>query len=361
MRTLINPLASRAPWSESEARITSLAAAEAARREISRWPGYALTPVRSLDLIARESNLGQLLLKDESGRFGQGSFKSLGGAYAAELALRQTNAPSPATLCCATEGNHGRSVALAAKRLGCCAVIYMSEHALDYKAEAIEALGARVIRIAGTYDDAVRSAQAAAQAQGWVLVADTSDEADQTVYRVMQGYGVMALELLDHFAGREFPTHVFLQGGVGGLAAGVIGPLSEALGEQRPRFIIVEPQAAACLLESAMRFAPSRVAGALDTQMRLLAVGEASPAAWPVLQQRADAFIAIEDDAAVRAAARLNRAEGGRAALDVGITGAAGLAGVIEACACAAVAKVLELNAQARVLVLATEAGPPRR
>lgn len=361
MRLVVNPFASRGAYTQLEARITSRTAAEAARREISEWPGYARTPLRELTGIARELGLSELWLKDESDRLGQGSFKALGGAYATALKLREMHVAGPVTLCCATEGNHGRSVAFAAKRLGCNAVIYMSEHALDYKAAAIEALGARVIRTSGTFDDAARLAQRTAQTEGWVLISDTSDPADNTVHRVMQGYGVMALELLEQFAGRGFPTHVFVQGGVGGLAAGVFGVLSDVLGDQRPMFIVVEPEAAACLFESATRFAPSRIEGELRTQMKMLAVGEASPAAWPVLQRRADAFMAIADEPAVRTAARLSEAEGDRPALDIGITGAASLAGVFELARNTELAAVLGLNAGARVLAFGTEAGRPRQ
>lgn len=360
MRLVVNPVASRGAYTEQEARIISRTAAETARLEISGWPGYALTPVRPLQAIAQELGVGEVWLKDESGRLGQGSFKALGGAYATALKLRELDVAGPVTLCCATEGNHGRSVAYAAKRLGCKAVIYMSEHALDYKVAAIEALGARVMRTSGTFDDAARLAQQAAKAEGWVLISDTNDPTDLTVHRVMQGYGVMALELLEQFAGHNFPTHVFIQGGVGGLAAGVIGVFSDVLKDRRPTFIVVEPETAACLLESATRLAPSRIEGALRTQMQMLAVGEASPAAWPVLQRRADAFMAITDPPAIRVAARLNTAEGDRPPLDIGITGAASMAGLFELARSAELATVLRLNEEARVLVFGTEAGRPR-
>jgi diaminopropionate ammonia-lyase len=202
MRLVLNPFSSRVPLVEEELRITSRAYAEEARTEIRQWPGYEISPVRRLDAIASELGLGEVLLKDESGRLGQGSFKSLGGAYAAAMKLRELKPTGPVTLCCATDGNHGRSVAFAASRLGCSAVVYMHENALEYKAEAIRSLGAQVVRTPGTYDDSVRIAKQTAEEKGWLLISDTSDPNDQTVHRVMRGYGVMVLELIEQFSCR---------------------------------------------------------------------------------------------------------------------------------------------------------------
>ena len=359
MRLVVNPLASRGAYSEGESRITSRHAATQAMGEISQWPGYQVTPLKSLAAVAEDLGLAEVLLKDESGRLGLGSFKSLGGAYAAILRLREIDGDGPFTLCCATDGNHGQSVAHAARLLGCRAFVYMHEHALRHKAEAIEALGATVVWVAGTYDDSVRMAAEAAAREGWLLISDTGGVGDETVYRVMRGYGVMALELVDQYAGREPPTHVVVQAGVGGLAAGLFGVLSEVYGARRPRFIVVEPETAACLFESALRFGPSTIGGDLLTEMHMLAAGEASAAAWPILQARADVFVAVDDDAAIAAAARLNRAETGRPALDIGVTGAAGLAGLIEILGRPDLAQAISLGPDARVLLIGTEAGPP--
>ena len=356
MRVVINPLAERGPCVAEELHATSRSKAEAARREIAKWPGYAATPLREFDGLAAELGLGKLLFKDESGRLGLGSFKSLGGAYAAELMLRDRPSATPATLVCATDGNHGRSVAFAAQRHGCAAVIYMHEEAPEDKARAIRDLGATVIRRSGTYDDTVREAARAAEANGWLLVADINAPTDPAVNHVMQGYGVMALEILEQLQADALPTHVFIQGGIGGLAAGVAGVLSEVLGRDRPMFVIVEPENAACLMESAVQMGPARIGGDLRTSMHMLSAGEASAAAWPVLQRRIDAFVAIEDRSAELMAQRLSKAEGARPELDTSPTGAAGLAGLAAAMADSRLAEVLGLGPQARVLVFGTEA-----
>src|SRR3990167_5842298 len=120
MRIAMNPLAALSPYTPEEAAVVSRQWAQHAHAEISGWPGYAYTPLRSLPRLARELDVEELVYKDESARLGQGSFKSLGGAYAAILHLRESGAdPAQTTLCCATDGNHGRSVAYAAQRLGC--------------------------------------------------------------------------------------------------------------------------------------------------------------------------------------------------------------------------------------------------
>jgi diaminopropionate ammonia-lyase len=358
MRVVFNPLAARGDYTREESAIVSRSLAQAAREEIGRWPGYEATPLRSLDPLADELGIGALLYKDESARLGQGSFKTLGGAYAAGVRLRELGARNDVTLCCATDGNHGRSVAFAAERFGCACAVFMHEHASSRKAAAIAALGARVVWIKGTYDDSVRHAQTAAEKEGWILIADTSvDALDPTTRLVMQGYGVMVLEILEQLRNDPPPTHVFLQGGVGGLAAAVAGVFADIFGASRPRIVVVEPDAAACLLESALRLAPSKVGGDLITAMDMLSTGEASPVAWPILQRRADVFLAIADSAAVGAAERLSVRAGGSGTLNVGVSGIAGMAGLIELLRHQELARLIQLDASARVLVFGTEEG----
>ncbi|MBJ7499828.1 MAG: diaminopropionate ammonia-lyase [Sphingopyxis sp.] len=359
MQIHINELASRAPYSDAERAVTSLEDARDALAEVGRWPRYAPTPLRELPGMASELGLAKVWMKDESQRLGQNSFKSLGGAYAATLKVSDMADKQNIVLCTATEGNHGRSVAYAAQRLGCKAVIFMQEHALDYKVAAIEALGATVIRSPGNYDDSVVIAAAAAEKNGWLLISDTNDASDRTVHHVMHGYGIMALELLDQFEPARFPTHVFLQAGVGGLAAGVIGVLSEKLGAARPQFVVVEPETAACVLASAREGRPAQLKGDVSTVMQMLAVGNASPAAWPILSIRADAFITVRDDEAIRIRQRLLMGEFGLTSHDIGLSGVAGLTGLHTLIGHSSeAAERLGLGPDSRVLVFGTEAGP---
>lgn len=341
-----------------------------ARAEITAWPGYAPTPLRDLGAIAAAAGLGAVRLKDEASRFGLGSFKALGGAYAvarvlaAELARRGVAAQAGSadlvagtyadatrgiTVTCATDGNHGRSVAWGAQRFGCRCVIYVHATVSQGRVDAIAAYGAEVRRVAGTYDDAVREAARVAAAEGWFVISDTSYEGYTTVpVDVMQGYRVMAEEALAQWQGPP-PTHCFMQGGVGGAAAAVSVQLRGTL-DPRPLFVVAEPDRAACLLASAEAGEPVAIPGDLDTLMAGLACGEPSLLAWQELARAADAFMAVPDEAAIDCMRLL-----ARQGIVAGESGVAGLAALLLAAADPAARAALNLGPASRVLLFSTE------
>lgn len=360
MRFTVNPAAERGTYTADEARVICVHAARVALTEMAGWRGYAVSPLWNLEQLAQHVGIGSVLCKDETHRFGLGSFKALGGAYAAGAALgRRGAAETLPTLCCATDGNHGQSVAFAARRHGCGCVVFVHEHACDSKVSAIRALGAEVVRVPGNYDDSVEYARRTAAEQGWLLISDTSDSPnDQVAAQVMHGYGVMSLELFDQLDNR-LPTHVFIQAGVGGLAAAIAGCFAEIGGAGRPLTVVVEPEAAACVMESARYGKPTRIGGDLATNMAMLSCGMTSAPAWIVLQRRADAFMAVSDDAADEAASLLRRYAGTAQDLKVTATAAAGLAGLVAALADRKVAARLELGSTSRVLIFATEGADP--
>ncbi len=214
--------------------------------------------------------------------------------------------------------------------------------------------------VPGTYDDSVRMARAAAGRPGCILIADTSEsDFEQVPAEIIQGYSVMILELLAQIGRSRMPTHVFVQGGVGGLAAAVAGSLAETLGRERPALVVVEPRAAACLMASARVGVPARIGGDLTTVMEMLSCGEASPVAWSILRHRADAFITIDDEAACRTVELLKDcdATGEAVPIDAGPSGAAGLAGLVEISRQSSLRESLKLGPDARVLTFGTEAG----
>jgi diaminopropionate ammonia-lyase len=340
-----------------------------AKAEITSWDGYAPTPLLDLPLP------GTIRLKDESGRFGLGSFKALGGAYAVvnlltgELA-RRSIAPSAnsadlsgdryaeathrITITSATDGNHGRAVSWAASRFHCRCVIYIHATVSAGRADAIAAFGAEVRRVPGTYDDAVRACAQDAEANGWFVVSDTSWSGYTEVPRdIMQGYRLMADEAADHWTGPP-PTHVFIQGGVGGAAAAV-STQTRARWGTGPKLVVVEPDHAACLLASARAGRITAVAGDLDTIMAGLACGEPSLLAWQELERAAAAFMAIPDAAAIDTMQLLAR-------LDVvaGESGVAGLAAIRLAMADGGASAELGLDAESRVLAFGTEGATDR-
>src|SRR6185312_14783560 len=352
MRFALNLRAEHSAYTAEESEIVSCESAGRARHEISRWPGYAVTPLRSLEGLAGHLGVAGLLYKDEGERLGQRSFKALGGAYAAMLCLRSYEGSDTPTLCCATDGNHGASVAYAAKQHGCHCVVFMHENAPVRKAAAIRQLGAEVVVTSGTYDDSVRMAASTAGARGWLLVPDTSDNPrDQTASHVMQGYGVMVLEMIEQFATTGTPSHVLIQAGVGGLAAAVAGVMSDHYGQKRPILIAVEPEAAACLLESNLQLRPASVSGDLLTEMAMLSAASVSAAAWPILERRIDGFLAIPDALALSARARLTDPRSADPPIDVGISGAVGVAGLMQICACSRLSRLTGLSQYSRVAV----------
>jgi len=322
-----------------------------AKSAITAWPGYAPTPLHALDDIAASAGLGALHYKDESSRFGLGSFKALGGAYAvarviaAETARRDVTAEA-LTVTCATDGNHGRSVAWGAGRVGCRCVIFVHETVSQGRRDAIARYGAEIRDVPGSYDDAVRASQRVAEQEGWLLVSDTSWPGYTEVPRdVMQGYRLMAEEAIAALPAA--PTHVFVQGGVGGMAAAVAVQLRAMCGTS-PRLILAEPDRAACLTDSLEAGEMRNVAGDLDTLMAGLACGEPSLLAWSELERSAFASIAIPDEAAVETmrllAARVPRIIAGESAV-------AGLAACLLARRDPRSAAALGLDGTSRVLV----------
>lgn len=348
-RFLANPgLDRHKSYGPEERAILSLSGARAAHATISAWDGYKPTPLLSLETIAAEAGVASVLYKHEGRRFALKSFKALGGAYAVERLVAERGSAAGLTVTCATDGNHGRAVAWGAKRLGVKAIIYVHETVSQGRADAIAAFGAEVRRVPGNYDDAVRASAEAAAANGWTIVSDTSWPGYDLIPRdVMQGYAVLALEAEGQGAR---PTHVFVQGGVGGLAAGVLSWYWETQGADRPVVVVVEPDKADCLFASAVAGRWMTVGGDLDTIMAGLACGEPSELAWSLLAPGADAFVSMPDERA---------AETMRALADLGIaageSGVAGLAGFRAVAGDARVRTALGLDAASRILCIGTE------
>ena len=341
-----------------------------AKAEITAWSGYAPTSMRDLSDIAQQAGIGTIRLKDEASRFGLGSFKALGGAYAVATLLRNElarrgvasdasntdlesgkyrRATEGITVTCATDGNHGRAVAWGAQRFHAGCVIFIHATVSPGRADAIARYGAEIRRGPGTYDDALRACSGQAEANGWHVVSDTSWPGYIEIPRdIMQGYCLMADEAADQWTG-EPPTHVFIQCGVGAAAAAV-SIQSRARFSPAPALIVVEPDHAACLLASAERGELTVVPGELDTIMAGLACGEPSLLAWGELERAATAFLAIPDEAAV-ATMRLLGSHG----IVAGESGVAGLAGCLLAAADPAARTTLGLDANSRVLLFSTE------
>lgn len=328
-----------------------------ARAEIPQWAGYAPTPLLRLDGMARALGVGGVLAKYEAGRFGLGSFKALGGAFAVAQAVcgMTQDAIAEAVMVTASDGNHGLSVAWGARRLGCKATIYLHENVAESRADLIRAQGGEVVRVKGNYDDSTHQARADALRHGWHLVSDTAIADDDTAPGVvMAGYTVMMDEIVAELGeSAERPTHVFIQGGCGGLAAAAFGALFEAWGATT--FVMVEPDKADCLYQSARAGHPVRIEGDLDTVMGGLSVGEVSLTAWKTIQPIVGHYLTIADSAATETMTALGQGRFGDAPLVVGDAGSAGLAGLIQAARDPAIRGALGLDARSVVLTIVTE------
>ncbi len=288
----------------------SVEEAKEALRFHESLPGYSPTPLRELAGLAEHLDLKGLYVKDESFRFGLNAFKGLGGSYALARVIgeRLGIAPEEAahvpagsfTFVTATDGNHGRGVAWAAKNLGQRAVVYMPKGSAAERLQNIRRLGAEAEITEYNYDDTVRFAAKQAEEQGWILVQDTAWEGYETIPTwIMQGYMTMALEAVQTL-GNVVPTHVFLQAGVGAMAGAVTGFLRSFYRERMPKLIYAEPNQADCLYRTA-RADDGRlhkVEGDLNSIMAGLCCGEVCTVGWEVIRHNGDAFFSCPDSVA---------------------------------------------------------------
>ncbi|MGL4291150.1 MAG: diaminopropionate ammonia-lyase, partial [Phreatobacter sp.] len=258
------------------------------------------------------------------------------------------------TVCCATDGNHGRSVAAGAEMFGCRCVIFLHSGVSAGREAAIAAFGAEIRRTSGNYDQSVAEASATGLARGWTVVSDFSAEGYTEIPGlVMQGYTLLLDEIIDQSTAAW--SHVFVQGGVGGLAAVVAGYLLDRFGTARPRLVVVEPALANCLQLSALNDARMAMEPGEPTVMAMLECYEPSLVAWDILEKSADFYLDVDDAGAVAALKRLARPEPGDPSLRIGESGAVGLAGLMAAIDDPAMRETLALDGHSRVLLIGTE------
>ena len=163
----------------------------------------------------------------------------------------------------------------------------------------------------------------------------------------------MTQEICDEL--ERAPTHVFLQGGVGGLAAGVVAGLRQYWRAAAPRVIIVEPELAACLFESAKAGSATIVAIAEETLMAGLSCGEPSEMAWEILAEEASDFLTIPETLVAPAVRLLARPLDGDVAIEAGESAIADLAALVAARQDAVLSLKLGLDAGSRVLLIGSE------
>ncbi|MBL1214041.1 MAG: diaminopropionate ammonia-lyase [Ignavibacteriae bacterium] len=286
---------------------------------------YKITPLKNLAHLSAMINVGGIWVKDESQRLNLNSFKVLGGSFAVynflktklelndkEISLAELKSKKikkklgDIKFAAATDGNHGMGMAWAAKQAGFDSIIYVHKNTTQPRINAIKNNGAEVVIVDGTYDDAVRKATADSKKNGWQVISDTSWENYEDIPKwVMQGYTTMFSETQEQLAAQGIikPTHIFVQAGVGALAAATIGYYRQLFDADSPKFVVVEPDKAQCLFQSA-RISdgkPYSFLGDLNTIMAGLACGDPSPIAWDILRDYTDAFVVSPDYVAAKA------------------------------------------------------------
>lgn len=374
---IANMRAERTPYPDSLRSIMSIARAQESRRWLSTWRGIArqATPLYDLPGIAHRLGVARFSVKDESVRSPLSSFKALGAPIAlvrqtlrlhpdldppAILTGRYADLLKQYTVISATDGNHGRSLAAAARDAGCRCVIVLHANVSRERQAAIAAFDADIVRIQGNYDESVQEAERLSAANGWQVVADTSYDGYEDIPRdVMQGYGAIAAELIEQTGAQPDKagafTHVFLQGGVGGMAAGLVSYLWEYQGAQRPYFIVVEPVQADCLLQSAIQGRAAKATGSVDSVMAGLSCGETSPLAWRFLQTSVDHFMTIDDGQAIDAMRILAQGSDQDIPIVAGESGTVGLAALQTLHSNPSLSAQVRLDAQSRILMVNTE------
>lgn len=350
-------------------------------------PGYEPTTLVSLPALARELGIAKLWVKDESKRFGLNAFKALGGSWAIarwmgeKLGLEGDELTFPAltepkareklgevTFVTATDGNHGRGVAWAARELGCRAVVYLPKGSAQERLDNILALGAQAEITDLNYDDAVRLATRKSEESGWVLIQDTAWPGyEQIPAWIMEGYTTLAGEIFDQLAeaGEEPPTHLFLQAGVGSFAGAVLGSVRSRWGKNCPVTCIVEPDQADGLYRTA-KAADGQlhpVTGDMNSMMAGLCCGEPCTLAWDILGACADAFLSCSDDYAALGMRLLGQPRGSDPVIVSGESGAVGvgaLAGILHEEELHDLCWTLGLGERSRVLCISTEGDTDR-
>ena len=326
--------------------------ARKARTYHESFPQYCATPLQKLSALAEQLGVQGIYVKDESYRFGLNAFKVLGGSYAigryiaerlgiplSELTFEKLTSAKlkeqlgDITFISATDGNHGRGVAWAARQLGQKSVIYMPRGSARERFDNIRREGADVTITDLNYDDAVRKADEDARENGWVLVQDTSWPGYEDIPRwIMQGYTTLSLEIFEQL-GDIRPTHIFLQAGVGSFSSSAAGFFAQAYGkDHRPAVTIVEPDAADCIFRT-MKAADGQlhpVKGDMNTIMAGLACGEPVTVGIDVLRSYADFFISCPDSAAADGMRILSSPAGEDARIISGESGAAAFGACME-------------------------------
>ena len=317
---------------------------------ISKWENYIPTPLLKLTKLSKRLKLNNVFYKDESKRFHLKSFKALGGAYAVE---KITKGNKDKIVTTATAGNHGRSVAWGSQRLGLKSKIFISEHVSESRKNEMEKLGAEVTRVKGNYEKSLEECILQANRNGWEIIQDVAWENYEIVPKLtMAGYSVMIKEISNQTD--QYITHIFLQAGVGGMAAGVISGIAKYF-KRIPKIIIVEPENADCVLKSVEKGSLQKIDIKKESIMGGMSCGEVSLVPWQILKESVDNCSTVSDKYVAKTVAMLKNKIFSDEKIVGGECSTPGIISLIASSEDNKIKKKLELNESSNVLLIGCE------
>jgi diaminopropionate ammonia-lyase len=318
---------------------------------ISSWKGYSPTPLIELNKLSKELNLNKIFYKDESKRFDLKSFKALGGAYAVE---KITKGNKDIVVATATAGNHGRSVAWGARRLGLKCKIFISEFVSEARGQAMADLGADVIKVNGNYEKSLIECIKQSTENNWQIVQDVAWKDYMLVPKyTMAGYTVMMKEIVDQISNDQI-THIILQAGVGGMAGAMVAGIAKYL-KNVPETIVVEPDSAACVMESIKTGKIEKIDIKRESLMGGMSCGEVSLVPWEILKNSVKFCISLPDDDIAKTMKLLGNSSFSDKKIIAGENAAPGVISLIASCVDDKIKEKLKLNSKSNILVIGCE------
>jgi len=318
---------------------------------ISNWENYSPTPLIELNKLSKELNLNKIFYKDESKRFNLKSFKALGGAYAVE---KITKGNKDIVIATATAGNHGRSVAWGSRRLGLKCKIFISEYVSDARGQAMAELGADVIKVKGNYENSLIECIKQSTKNNWQIVQDVAWKNYTIVPKyTMAGYTVMMKEIIDQIDQNKI-SHIILQAGVGGMAGAMIAGIARYL-ENVPITLIVEPDSAACVMESIKSGKIEKIDIKKESLMGGMSCGEVSLVPWEILKNSVKFCISLPDDDIAKTMKLLGNCSFSKEKIIAGENSAPGVISLITSCENDKIREKLKLNSNSNILVIGCE------
>ena len=319
-------------------------------KSISSWRSYRATPLLRLNKLQRNLKLKNIFYKDESKRFHLKSFKALGGAYAVE---KISKGGKNITISSATAGNHGRSVAWGAQRLKLKCKIFVSQYVSETRVNEIKKFGAEVIRVKGDYENSLKECQKQSKKNNWKIVQDVSTKNYKYVPQLtMAGYSIMIKEISEQT--NQYITHIFLQAGVGGLAAGIVAGVAKYF-KRIPKIIIIEPDQADCVLQSIKSNKLKKIRIKKESIMGGMSCNEMSLVPWQILKNASDCCVSISDKNIAKTIAGLKDKKFSKTTIIGGECSAPGIISLICACNEPKSKKALNLNEKSNVLLIGCE------